>query len=88
VLQLAEPAGLVDLEAAVFGLPPVERLLTDAVPPAELGRLAARLRLFQDPDDLLFREPFPTYRGALPAGILSPMLTVPVVQFSGSRSPS
>src|SRR6185369_11828964 len=76
----------IDFKAAVLGLPPVERLLADAVPAAELGRLAARLGLFQDPDDLLFGEPFPTHRGALPAGILSRILTHLVAEFSGSTS--
>jgi hypothetical protein len=59
---------------------PCRRQSSVVLPPAS--------RLFQDPDDLLFREPFPTHRGALPAGILSPMLTVPVAQSSGSRSSS
>jgi hypothetical protein len=66
VLELPQPPGLIDLEAAVLGFPPVERLLPDAVPTTEVGRLAARLRLFPDPDDLLFREPFPAPRGASP----------------------
>jgi hypothetical protein len=56
------------------------------VPPAGFGRLAARLRFRQDPDDLLFREPFPTDRGTLPAGILGQILTLSVAQFLGSRS--
>ena len=72
MLELPQPPGLIDFKAAVLGLPPLERLLADTVPATELGRLAAGLGLFQDPDDLLFGEPFPTHRGALPAGILSP----------------
>src|SRR5262249_24841914 len=69
MLELPQPAGLVDLEATVLGLPAVERLLGEAVPPAELGGLPARLGLFQDSDDLLFREPLPAHRGVLPAGL-------------------
>ena len=42
VLELPQPARLIDLKAAVLRLPPIERLLADAVPSAELGRLAAR----------------------------------------------
>src|SRR6185503_1847011 len=86
MLELPQPPSLIDFKAAVLGLPPVERLLADAVPATELGRLAAGLGLFQDPDDLLFGEPFPTHRGALPAGILSRILTTPVAEFSGSTS--
>src|SRR5262249_42719099 len=86
MLELPQPAGLVDLEATVLGLPAVERLLADALPSAELGGLPARLGLFQDPDDLLFREPLPAHRGVLPAGILSQRLTIPVAEFSGSTS--
>jgi len=86
MLELPQPPSLIDFKAAVLGLPPVERLLADAVPAAELGRLAARLGFFQDPDDLLFGEPFPTHRGALPAGILSRILTHLVAEFSGSTS--
>jgi hypothetical protein len=71
VLELPQPPGLIDLEAAVLGFPPVERLLADAVPATEVGRLAARLGLFQDPDDLLVREPFPTHRGASPCAAAS-----------------
>jgi hypothetical protein len=37
MLELSQPARLVDLEAAVLGLPAVERLFADAVPSAELG---------------------------------------------------
>src|SRR5215467_13965533 len=51
------PTCLVDLEAAILRVPAVKRLLAEPVPPAEVGRLRARLRLLQDPDDLLFREP-------------------------------
>ena len=87
MLELPQPPSLIDFKAAVLGLPPVERLLADPVPAAELGRLAARLGLFQDPDDLLFGEPFPTQRGALPVGILSRILTRLVAEFSGSTSP-
>ena len=54
------------LAMAVFGLPAIKRLLADAVPSAELGGLRARLGLFEDPDDLLFREPLPAHRGVLP----------------------
>jgi hypothetical protein len=57
------------------------------VPATELARLAAGLGLFQDPDDLLFCEPFPTHRGALPSSILSRILTTLVAEFSGSTSP-
>lgn len=45
-----------------------------------------RRSCFQDPDDLLFHEPLSAHRGALPAGILSQILTFAVAQFSGSRS--
>jgi hypothetical protein len=50
MLQLSQSARLVDLEAAVLGLPAIERLFADAVPSAELRGFPARLGLFQDPD--------------------------------------
>jgi len=66
MLELPQPPSLIDFKAAVLGLPPVERLLADAVPAAELGRLAARLGLFQDPDDLLSVNRFRRIAGPSP----------------------
>jgi len=57
ILELAQTAHFGDLEPAVFGLPPIERLLAEAVPPAEVQCLGTRRRLFQHANDLLFGEP-------------------------------
>jgi len=50
VFELPQAARLIDLEAPVLRLPAVERVLADAVPPAELSRLPAGLDPLQDPD--------------------------------------
>ena len=57
VPQRLQPLGLRHVEAAVLGLPVVERRIADAVLTANIHRLGTRLLLPQDPDDLLFREP-------------------------------
>ena len=60
-LELFQLLGLGDLQPPVLGAPAVERLLGDPVLPAQIGRLRARLRLLQDPDDLLFGESLPLH---------------------------
>src|SRR3712207_7108392 len=50
------------------GLPVVERLVADPVPPAQLRRRPAGLVLLQDPDDLLLGEPGLPHRPSLPDG--------------------
>ena len=52
-----QPARLGDLEPAVLRLPLVKSRVRDPVPPTHLRRLCPRLRLPQDPDDLLLAEP-------------------------------
>jgi hypothetical protein len=86
MLQLAQLAGLVYLEAAVLALPAVERLLADAMPPAQVAALRSGLRLLQDPDDLLLGESLPARSRVLPAGILACRLSLRVDQVSGSSS--
>jgi hypothetical protein len=46
-----------DLQAAVLGLPLVERRAADPVRAAHIARRSTGLLLPQYPDDLLFREP-------------------------------
>src|SRR4051794_9043441 len=70
--QLLEPAVLLlerlqaprlrDLEPAVLRAPGVERRITDAVPPADLGPRQPRLVLLQHADDLLLAEPALAHR--------------------------
>src|SRR5690606_2401243 len=52
-----QPLGLRHLHAAILLAPCVERRIADAVLAAQLRRRQSRLMLFQDADDLLFREP-------------------------------
>jgi hypothetical protein len=49
--------------------------------------LPARLRLFQDPDDLLFREPFPTHRRAFLATIAGGFLAAPLAAEAQQAKP-
>src|SRR5690606_35473815 len=55
---------LAQVHPAVHVPPPVQRSLRDPVAPAALAHLRARVRLPQDPDDLLLRK------SALPHGLL------------------
>jgi hypothetical protein len=64
VLKLAESAQLADLQPAVPGLPPVEGLLADPVPTAEVGRLGTHLGLLQHGDDLLLGESLSSHRSS------------------------
>src|SRR5690606_36793306 len=57
LLQRLQPLGLRHLHAAILLAPCVERRIGDAVLAAQLRRRQSRLMLFQDADDLLFREP-------------------------------
>jgi hypothetical protein len=54
--------GLGNVHAAEFGLPIVERRLRNRVFAREVRRLRASFLLPQNPDDLLFREPFLLHR--------------------------
>jgi hypothetical protein len=56
VFQRLQALGIRHIEAAVLGLPLVERGAADPVFAANIAALRASF-LFQNPDDLLFREP-------------------------------
>ena len=61
-LQLLEALRLVDVHAAVLCLPPVVRLLGDAVLSTDVLDLLPRVPQLQDPDDLFLRVPFPPHQ--------------------------
>lgn len=57
LFQLLEPPGFVHPHTTVLVAPLIERPLADAVLAAQVRNLRARLRQFQNLDDLLFAEP-------------------------------
>src|SRR3712207_4643167 len=66
VLQHLEAARFGDLQAAILGLPGVERRRADPMPAADVDGGPARLLLPQDRDDLLVREPRSLHGPVLP----------------------
>jgi hypothetical protein len=68
VLEGSQPLGLRHLQAAVFGLPVVQRRFRDPVLARQIGRLRPSLMLAQHRDDLLFREPDTLHRRSLQQG--------------------
>jgi hypothetical protein len=56
LLEGAEPFRVTTLQAAVFPLPAVERLLHHAVPANEIRDLCSGIPLLQPGDDLLVRK--------------------------------
>jgi len=57
IFKRLQTLGVRDIEAAVLGLPFVERRAADPTLAAHIGRLRTGLLLPQNPNDLLFREP-------------------------------
>jgi len=66
IFELLELPGVAHVHPAVLGLPAVEALLADPVPPAQVLRLGSRLGLPEHPDDLLLGKPLPLHRALLP----------------------
>src|SRR6187549_2308133 len=81
----SELAQLLEPEPGELLLPPVERLLAHAQPPAHLGDFLATLDLVQGVDDLLVAASFAWHLCAPLAGLAGPLRKSQIASFSRFR---